>query len=303
MIGLQGTKHYVQRATKGVPTPYHKVHASGLFSATMQLLTAHADRNAFTISRRILVSHEWTRENNEESNFLAGTNLRERLMNNIKSATYRMKTHLSKDETILVGEDHAAALGDVIEQPGGISHAGEVEDVHYSLILHEGVIVQVVMGSHAVLDGAEVLGRALDIPLLKRTVLFDGVWVIGGRINPVLPKRGRALASREQRLVRTHLKRIDGHEQVHVDKKAKRQNAFVIDRTILDVSERTSSYLAKTLSAGRLICLKLFGVSSGMFTSSAIASLRPCHSELHKTALTAASSLWRPRVTGSKRDA
>lgn len=88
--------------------------------------------------------------------------------------------YLRENEAILVGKGEAAALGHVVEHPGSVLHAGEVQHLDGALALHEGEAAKVVVRRHAVLDGVQVLPGALDVPLSEGADCFSRE---GGRIG------------------------------------------------------------------------------------------------------------------------
>lgn len=71
-----------------------------------------------------------------------------------------MGPYLREDEAFLVGENDAAPLSHVVEQPWGVLNASQVQQVHRLLPFHQDEVEEVVVTRHAVLDGVQVLGGA-----------------------------------------------------------------------------------------------------------------------------------------------
>lgn len=86
----------------------------------------------------------------------------------MRTHTSNVHTHyLREDEAFLVGKGDAAPLGHVVEHPGSVLHAGQIQHVERVLPFHEGEAVEIVVSRHAVLDGLHVLPGAFDVPVLE----------------------------------------------------------------------------------------------------------------------------------------
>lgn len=89
------------------------------------------------------------------------------------SLSCKPSNYLRENEALLVGEDDAALLGHVIEQPRSVLQAGQVQHLDGFLAFHEGESVEFFVRGHVVLDGLQVLPGAFDVPLLEGAPLGE----------------------------------------------------------------------------------------------------------------------------------